>query len=199
MSSDDRRIPRLLAGSDRLSRVEKDAILAAVVPGARRRRVRWLWVAAPVLAASAVLVVLAPWRSGTRDDFAARGSDRAIGALGVACANGCQPGAKLLFDVHGTTGYRYLAAFAKRADGTVLWYFPVSDAATSVDLASAPSGVLDQGIVLGAEHAAGHYRVYGVFSQAPLTRAAIRDAFDAEHLTAGVATSVVAADLEVGP
>ena len=195
MSSDDRLIPRLLSGQDRLSRVEKDQIFDRAV-GVRSRRVRWWWLAAPALAAGLAVVVLAPWRA--RDEFTARGSSRPIAALRVACPSACTGGSKLLFDVKGTTAYRYFAAFAKRDDGTVLWYFPSEGSATGVDLSQAPaSGVLDRGIVLGDEHPAGTYHVYGVFSNAPLTRAAIRDAFDAEHLTAGEGTAVVAADLEV--
>ena len=108
---------------------------------------------------------------------------------------GCTHGAKLVFDLHGTTGYRYFAAFAKRSDGMVLWYFPTSDAESSVALPT--SGILDQGIILGDDHPAGMYRVYGVFSRAPFTRAAIRDAFDPTGLTAGPNTKIVVADVVV--
>jgi hypothetical protein len=68
------------------------------------------------------------------------------------------------------------------------------------DRASASaSGVLERGIVLGSEHPAGKYRVYGVFSTAPFTRATIRSAFDVERLTAGVGTTVVTTEFEVRP
>src|SRR5512144_887074 len=120
-------IPRLLAGRDQLSRIEKDAILDHVAGGATPRRARWWFAAVPALAAAIVLVVVAPWRSqAPSDDVAARGGSRPIAALRVACPTACRPGSKLLFDVHGTTSYRYFAAFAKRGDGTVLWYFPTA-------------------------------------------------------------------------
>ena len=187
----DRLTSRLLAGRDRLSRVEKDQILAGVLP-AQASRARWFWLAVPALAAI-VLVVIAPWK--TADEFTARGGTQPIATLHVSCATGCAQGSKLLFDLHGTTSYRYFAAFARRADGTVLWYFPSTDTATSEPIST--TGVLDRGIVLGAEHPAGAYRIYGVFSSTPLTRGAIRDAFDPAKLTAGSGTTVVPSDIEV--
>ena len=51
--------------------------------------------------------------------------------------------------------------------------------------------------MLGPEHPAGTYHVYGVFSNVPLTRSAIRDAFDPTNLTAGEGTKVVTTDLVV--
>ena len=202
MSSDrrsDRLVPRLLSGRDRLSRIEKDAILEQVLGARTSRRTRWMWFAAPVLAAGVAILVIAPWRNdrAATETIAARGgSARAIASLHVTCAGACTPGAKLLFDLHGTTTFRYFAAFAQRDDGTVLWYFPTSDAATSIELGNATSGVLEQGIVLGAEHPAGHYVVFGVFSNAPLTRAAIRDGFVESSRTLPGA-NVVTAELEV--
>jgi hypothetical protein len=201
VSLDDPTISRLLAGTDRMSRVEKDAILDRAVAAASPRRVRWIWLAAPVLAAGIAVIAVAPWRTHSKDgELAPRGDSRPTAALRVTCPTACAPGSKLLFDVYGTTSYRYLAAFAKRSDGTVLWYFPTADVAPGVELASATEkGVLDRGIILGAEHPPGTYRVYGVFSTAPLTRAAIRAAFDPDHLTAGAGTAVVTADFEVRP
>ncbi|MEO6775038.1 MAG: hypothetical protein ABI467_18880 [Kofleriaceae bacterium] len=200
MNADDRLLARLLAGRDRLSRSEKDALLdgtlAAVAP---RSRIRWPWLALPALAAAVALVMIAPWRvSAPSSDFTARGGAAPVAVLHVTCAAGCTHGDKLVFDLHGTSAYRYFAAFAKRGDGTVLWYFPAADDATSVDLTTLPpSGVLDRGIVLGAEHPPGTYRIYGVFSHVPLARAAIRAAFDATRLTAGAGTQVVTTDVEV--
>lgn len=191
MKADDRLAARLLAGDDRLSRIEKDALLEGVLPPPRPRA-RWVWLALPALAAVA-LILIAPWK--TADDFTARGGSQPVAALHVSCAAACTQGAKLLFDLHGTTSYRYFAAFAKRDDGTVLWYFPGDDVGTSVEVPA--SGVLDRGIVLGAEHPAGTYHVYGVFSRTPLTRVALRDAFDATRLTAGSGTAVVTADVEI--
>jgi hypothetical protein len=192
---------RLLSGRNRLSRLEKeqilDRVLGEVAP--TRRRSRWWFAAMPALAAAAVLLlVLVPWRSRHAADFTARGASHAVGAFEPRCAHGCGAGDKLLFDLAGTTGYRYFAAFSQRGDGTVLWYFPTSDGATSLELGSElGSGVLDQSIVLGSEHAPGTYRVFGVFSTEPLTRAQIRERFDEAQLTAGPGTRVVEQELVI--
>jgi hypothetical protein len=145
------------------------------------------------------IVIIAPWRSTdssnpttTTSEFTARGGSQAFAAFTPVQTDG-----KLLFDVHGTTGYRYFAAFSRRADGTILWYFPTPDG-TSVDLASQPTtGVLDRSIVLGEEHQTGSYRLYGVFSQQPLTRDAIKVQFDETALSVGPNTKVIATELVV--
>ena len=197
MNPDDRLTSRLLAGRDQLSRSEKDAILESVLP-APARRARWAWLAVPALAAAAALFVIAPWRTPPSDDFTARGGSGAVANLRVACPGVCEQGSKLVFDVHGTTGYRYFAAFAKGRDGTVVWYFPDGDRETGVDLATLPAtGVVDRVVVIGSEHARGIYTVYGVFSAQPLTRPAIRAAFDPDRLTAGEGTKVVTSDLVI--
>lgn len=193
MNADDRLTSRLLTGRDALSRSEKDAILDGLVVAAPRARHRWVWLALPAVAAVA-LFVIAPWHASPSSEFGARGGSRPFAALAVTCAGGCTRGGKLLFDVHGTTKYLYFAAFAKRGEGPALWYFPTSDDATSIAIAEA--GVLDRGVVLGPEHTAGTYRIYGVFSTTPLTRAAIRTTFDPVKLTAGDA-AVVTSDLEI--
>jgi hypothetical protein len=193
-------ISRLLSGRNRLSRLEKEQILDNVLAEVAPRRRSRLWFAAmPAVAAAVVLLlVLAPWRSREQGDFTTRGAGHSFGAFKPACAHGCSAGDKILFDLHGTTGYRYFAAFSQRADGTVLWYFPSSDDATSLDLSrQLGSGVLDHGIVIGSEHSAGSYRVFGVFSNEPLSRAQIRDRFDAERVTAGPGTSMIEQELVV--
>ena len=141
--------------------------------------------------------MVAPWgATGTRDELAARGGGAPVAALKLHCAEACSTGAKLLFDLDGTTGYRYFAAFARRGDGVVLWYFPDTPDGTSVELEAANTrGVLDRSIVLGGEHAPGHYQVFGVFSQAPLTRAQLHAAFTGD--SAGPGTAVVAQELDV--
>src|SRR3569832_534580 len=155
MNPDDQLTARLLAGRDQLSRSEKDAILESVLP-APARRARWAWRAGPALAAAAARFVLAPWRAAPRDDFTARGGAGAVANLRVACAGVCEQGSKLVFDVHGTTGYRYFAAFAKGRDGTVVWYFPDGDCETGVDLAMLPAtGEVARVVVIGSAHARG--------------------------------------------
>lgn len=195
--SDKHLIPRLLSGRDQLSIVEKEQILDTVLGGVAREsggRARWWWLGLPALAMTLAIVIIAPWRSTstTTSEFSARGGDQLFAAFAPVQSNG-----KLLFDVHGTTGYRYFAAFSRRTDGTILWYFP-TPSGTSLDLATQPAtGVLDQGIVLGDEHQPGTYRVYGVFSREPLTRDAIKAQFDDTALSAGPNTKVIATELVV--
>jgi hypothetical protein len=193
VNDDDRLVSRLLAGRDAISRVEKDEVLGRVL-AERPRRPRWAWLALPAVAAAAVAMLFIA-RPSQEPELAARGGSGAFAALHVTCSPACAAGGKLVIDLHGTTGYRYFAAFAKRADGTVLWYVPASDDATSVEVPA--GGVLDRTVVLGPEHPAGTYRIYGVFSNAPLPRAAIREAFDPARMTAGAGTAVVAQEIVV--
>lgn len=173
-------IPRLLAGRDRLSRLEKEEILEKVLSRSAPRRTRWWWAALPAVALAAVVFVIALPGSHKESEFTARGGGKPIAAFTPSCSP-CTPGGTLLFDTHGTT-YRYFAAFARRSDGTVLWYFP-AEAGASLDLGNQPThGVLDRGIAIGPEHTPGTYRVYGVFSDQPLTRAQIRERFERGEL-----------------
>lgn len=194
-------LARLLAGRDQLSRIEKEHIFAQVIAEvAPARRTRWWMAAVPALAAAAIVVLVIVAQRPTHGEFTARGGGGSVASLAITCSGAsgaCARGDKLLFDIHGTTGYRYLAAFAQRDDGTVLWYFP-ADAGTSLDLAGQPAdGVLDRGIVLGAEHPAGTYRVYAVFSRRPLTREQLRARFDPAQRTAGPGTAVVVRELTI--
>lgn len=193
-------LSRLLAGRNRLGRLEKEQILERVLAEtAPRRRSRWWFAALPAIAAVVALVlVVMPWQRGSeRGELAARGAGTAFGAFKPACARGCAAGDKIVFDFHGTTGYRYFAAFSQRADGTVLWYFPSSDTEVSIDLAQQTGGVIQRGIVIGSEHSAGTYRVFGVFSNEPLSRAQIRERFDRTRVTAGPGTTVIEQELVV--
>lgn len=192
---------RLLAGRDRPSIVEKEAMFDAVMRGiAPRRRVRWplgLGIAIPALAAI-VLVATQLGRTTPRaSELASRGTTSDLAALAVSCG-ACTSADRLVFDLHGTLGYRYFAAFSRRADGTVLWYFPATPTSSSVDLATQPSsGLLGVGITMGDAHPAGAYRVYGVFSHVALGRNEIRARFDPERPTIGPGTAVVVLGLDV--
>lgn len=160
--------PRLLAGRDRLGRVEKDAILEAVLAGTAPKPARaWWWVALPAFAAAAIALVLL-WPRAKPDDFTARGGGAPVAMFAPSCTT-CARGAKLAFDLQGTTGYRYFAAFARTNAGDVVWYFTGKDLATSL-----ARGVLDETVVL---ETSGDYRLYGVFSQQPLDRDAIKALF----------------------
>jgi hypothetical protein len=161
---------RLLAGRDRLGRVEKDAVFEAVLAGTAAKPGRaWWWFALPAVAAAAIALVVL-WPRTKPDEFTARGGDAPVAMFAPTCAQGCARGAKLVFDLQGTTGYRYFGAFARSSDGNVVWYWVGKDLLTSLE-----RGVLDETVVL---EASGTYRLYGVFSQQPLDRDGIKALFD---------------------
>ena len=164
---------RLLSGRDRVGRIEKDAILADVLDGvasSSARATRWWWFALPAIAAAALVAFLIIPRK--TEEFTAKGSGEAAASFAPSCgAQPCARGGKLLFDLHGTTGYAYFAAFARGSDGTVIWY-------TTERTLELKAGVLADAVVIGDEHAPGTYRVYGVFSHVPLGRDAIKALFD---------------------
>jgi hypothetical protein len=186
-----RLVHRLLAGRRGPTRREKDDLFAAVIREVGPRRPRWIAPALVMLGAAAALL-LAPWPV-SRDDAApalvARG-DAAVATFSAFCAGGpCRPGDTLLLEV-APGGWPHFAAFARRDDGTVIWYAPRDDGAST----AATSGVLASGIVLDEVHRPGTYRVYGVFSRAALDRAAIRARFqpgDDHAASAGPDTAVV--------
>jgi hypothetical protein len=157
------------------------------------------------LAGAAAAILALPWVIGDRRDrpaeepFAARGA--APADFGLVCTGqpdgGCHPGQKLMFDLQGGA-YRYFAAFARRDDGTILWYFPDSPAGHSIELAGRlPHGVLDRGVALDERHGAGHYQVIGIYSAVPLTRDEIKARFRPGAADLGPGTSVVTRELAV--
>jgi hypothetical protein len=170
---------RLLAGRRGLSRPEKEAILGRVLDDVAPRP-RWgrrLGLGALALAAAAAgavaLLPRAPGPPGVAiDELTARGGAVPAG-FEVSCVPApCAVGSKLVFDITSTGGNAYFAAFARSAERWI-WYFPSTAEARSRPVPRG-GGVLDTGIVLGTEHAPGVYAVGGVFSPAPLDRAAIR-------------------------
>lgn len=163
---------RLLAGRDRLGRVEKDAIFEQVLAEVAPRRRAWWWFALPAFAVAALVLVLV-WPRTAADEFTAKGSGEAAASFTPSCGGPCTRGGKLLFDLQGTTGFRYFSAFARGADGNVIWYATGRDLSTALE-----SGVLDESVLLGDEHAPGTYRVFGVFSQTPLDREGVKALFD---------------------
>ncbi|HEY3668341.1 MAG TPA: hypothetical protein VGL19_20200, partial [Polyangiaceae bacterium] len=90
------------------------------------------------------------------------------------------------------------AAFARRADGAVIWYTPPPEGVTASVAPSASAVLLEQAVSLGSEHVPGHYQVYGVFSSEPLTRARIKAVLGQELRGRG-GVNVVVRELEVTP
>lgn len=197
-------IARLLSGRDRLGRVEKDAVLERVLaetasPARAPRRVAALVLVGVAAAAGVFLFV----RGGASDRpegqrFAARGAAAETAALRLSCrgADTCAAGDELLLDLQGTRGYRYLALFAQRADGAVVWYLPDADGGTSIDLAEhLHRGVLDRKVMLDAQEPRGRQMLHAIYSTSPLTRDAIRTRFAPGKRDLGPHTAVVSKEL----
>lgn len=165
-------------------------MLAAILP-VKSRSKRWLWLAAPSMVAATAAIFLVVWPRN-HGEFATRGGPGTNARLALTCPTGCSAGRKLVFDLHGTAGYRYFAAFARSSDGDVIWYFPQPNG-TSERVAD----VLARTIVFGPEHRPGRYTVYGVYSGKPLSREAIKARFDPMQPTAGPDTKVVVTELVV--
>jgi hypothetical protein len=180
-------IPRLLSRRNQLSRPEKEEILervlAQVAPD-RRRRARKAWLAACVgLGAAAALLLLVPRLAhrgpAGEESFTARGADDRpsfrVDCLDASGAARCRAGARLRFEVSPGTRTRFFAAFARRQDGAVIWYFPDAPGGSSKDLSrDLARGVLDSQVVLGPEHVPGSYQVEGIFSARPLDRTEVK-------------------------
>jgi hypothetical protein len=170
-----RELPRLLGGKDRLSRPEKEQIFERVL--ARTLPVRpSLWVRARLgvvgLAASAAVALLVVSTHGRspQPELVARGV--AQPSFRAACRGGrCRPGDQLVFEVTAPEATPYFAAFAQRSDGLVIWYFPDAPNGVSLD---ARGALLQRAVVIGPEHTAGDYQIYGVLSSGPLGRAELR-------------------------
>jgi hypothetical protein len=194
----------LLSRKNELSRQEKDVIFERVLAGiAPRRTMRRAAVLA--VAAAALAIVLVPLAIRDRPDrnaepFGSRGQALAP-QLHLWCSGQprvvCHSGEKLMFDLQDSS-YRYFAAFARRDDGTVLWYFPESATGRSIDIRDRlVGGVLDRGVVLDATHAAGHYQVYGIYSAAPVSREDIKARFRPDAADIGPETFVATRELVV--
>ncbi len=191
---DDAELARLLSGRDRPSVLEKEQMLehieqevereqAASRPRVALRIAAW---GAPLAAAAALALW---WFAPAREpELAARGTAHApqvappvAASLSVRCLRSgapapCRRGGALGFVLAGVGERRHFAALSVRADGTVLWYLP-APSERSLELSpGAGEQAVERLIELGDEHAEGHYAVYGVLSDGPLTRAQVRAA-----------------------
>jgi hypothetical protein len=193
------KLARLIAGRDAPSVLEKEQlferIYERVQPSKPPRRVG-AWLAAGGITAAAALALL--FLRPSQPEFQARGG-ASLGTgpeLVVACAGApqCQSGAKLTLTVRGAPalagqGGGYFAAFARRFDGTIIWYFP-EPGSRSLELPqTGERALLDRAVLLGGEHLPGHYDLYGVFTRRPLTREELKLAVGEE--LAGSADAVV--------
>jgi len=184
--------------------LQKEAVFEQIcgrIPG-EGARPRWPFGLLALGAVVGLTLGLALWLRPVGSEFAARGAPL-VGAprFETHCVAGpseaCRTGARLAFEVTASEGRGYFAAFARRSDGVVIWYFPDPNG-LSVAVPRAPPSLLDRAVELGAEQPPGHYQVYGVFSGRPLRRADVKRALG-DDLRGSVDVSVVVQNLEVLP
>jgi hypothetical protein len=189
----DPKLGRALAGKNTPSILEKEAafedayarVQASGVRGPRSLRT-WLWLASTGLAAAGVLWLARPAPlTPPQEDFTARGGGEAskfdfeLSCVSRSEPGKCRTGDKLAVRVQAPSG-RYFAAFARRSDGVVIWYWP---SAGGKSLPAAKLATLDakaQAVVLDAAHTPGEYAVYGVLSKRALDRDEIKAELGAE-------------------
>lgn len=171
---DDHELERLLSGRDAPSVSEKEALFERIYARSEPGRRRWLVpsLGAALASAAAAVLVFSQLRGHSDPEFQARGGGL-LGTgpeLSLSCgAQPCREGAKLSFAVRAASD-GYFAAFARRSDGVVIWYFPEASAPSQPLPAGGARAVLDRAVVLGPEHLPGQYEVFGVFTARPLTR-----------------------------
>ena len=204
----DETVARLLSRRDSPSVLQKEALFERIYAQIPREVARPRWPVAVVAFGFLVALTFAlmPWLRPARSEFATRGAPlsraRARAPRFEAhcvgrSAEACKAGDRLAFEVTASEGADYFAAFARRADGVVIWYFPEASG-LSLPVPKAPASLLDRAVELGAEQPPGHYQVYGVFSARPLTRADVKQALG-DELTGSAGVSVVQRSLEVLP
>lgn len=193
---------RLLEGRTGFSRGEQDDLFDAVfaevsveapegvvAPG----RPWWLvlvgWAAVLGLVVGPVLwIVTRP----AEPEFTARGGEGAN--VELRCADEvCATGGALAFEVSGVSG-GHVAAFARNAEGVVVWYLPETASGMSEPI---ESGGLRRAIELGPEHEPGRWTVYTVVTQRPLNRAQIRALFDASGAMGAPDTQLITRTLTI--
>ncbi|NMB77298.1 MAG: hypothetical protein GYA21_19490 [Myxococcales bacterium] len=192
-SDEERRLDRLLSGTTGPSVNEREAMQARILPRASLLGAaglsRWLRFGVPALAGAAACLLLLLYWNPDRGGFTARGDGRAAfrlvcvpaAQLAAGDAEGegagagpvtCRRGDTLAFVAESPERrLRYLSAAALGPEGTLVWYFP-SDERGSLLLDE--SSVAKRGIVLGAEHNPGAYRVFSVLTAAPVARQDLR-------------------------
>jgi hypothetical protein len=173
------RAARLLSGREGPSSPERDAMFEHVLarveaPKRGFSRARLLFAGVAAIAACVLAVLVLP-----RDEFASRGAGTEQAVLRAVCPGArpatCRAGDTMMFEVAPPTEQqRWFAALAQRGE-TMIWYVPATPDGASVKL---KDRVLDVGIVIGAEHVTGAWKIQGVFSDRPLRREEIRAAAD---------------------
>ena len=180
-----------LLARGRLSGPRRDRIFDEVdkqVRGSWRSRSRYLLIGGPLALAAALALAIRPG-AGPHDGLAAKGG--AHSNVDIGCSGGelshCPRGSKLIFQFDSLRNPVFLHAWAEPlAPGLErVWYYPTAAHAPPRVAAFDAAQTLEQGVVVGAEHAPGAYRVHLVLASAPLSR---------DELLLPVAPNVVAAE-----
>src|SRR6185295_10511847 len=87
----------------------------------------------------------------------------------------CRPGDRLVFEVDGATEGGLLAAYAQRASGERVWYFPTMDGRLATVRAQPGHDVIGEGARLGDEHPPGPYEIHLMLLDGPADRAQLID------------------------
>lgn len=174
---------RLLEGRTGFSRAEQDEVFDAVFAevaveasdAVASGRPRWIlflgWAAMLGLVVAPVLWIAS---RPAAPEFTARGGEGVN--VELRCPDEvCRSGSVLAIEVTGISD-GHVAAFARNAEGVVVWYLPEADGGMS---APVESGGLSHAVALGPEHELGRWTVYTVVSDRALNRAQVRALFDA--------------------
>lgn len=183
MKTDKYLAARLLAGKNKLSSVEKDAILHQVLKAQPRSRPRpvWGWMLASGASLALVLLLVTQFLPKNEPaQFASKGAGLSHRGFSINCLNTngediCQNGSKLIFRSWAPAKKPFFTAFARASDARIIWYFPSSSQPTSLNLSNTKAGaILEQAVRLGPEHKPGTYTIYGLFSKQALDKTAVR-------------------------
>jgi hypothetical protein len=180
-----------LLARGRLSAPRRERIFEHVDRRVRGSRARstYLIVAGPLALAATLALLLRPQDDGT-SGYASKGFARAN--LAVGCSGGelshCPRGSKLIFHLDALPTAGFLHAFADPVEKghERVWYYPTAASPPPPVAAAAEAQIMGQGIVVGPEHALGHYRVHLVVASTPLSR---------EELLASSKPNAIAADV----
>jgi hypothetical protein len=180
-----------LLARGRLSAPRRERIFEQVdrrVRGSRARS-KYLIVAAPLALAATLALLLRPQGEGT-SGYASKGV--APSNLELGCSGGqlshCPRGSKLIFHIDALPTAGFLHAFAEPTEKGQerVWYYPTATNAPPPVGPAADGQIMGQGIMVGPEHALGHYRVHLVVAATPLSR---------EELLASSKPNAIAADV----
>jgi hypothetical protein len=176
---DDRSIRFLLAGG-RLSGADHDRIVERLrrPQRARTRAPGWLLGLGALASVGAIAVAIGLRRPGDeRGALTAKGAAPAGPVLEARCPDRprgvCRLGDRLIFEVGGAPAGALLAAWAERAGGERIWYFPTRDGRLASVPAGAGPGLVAEAARIGPEHAPGRYTLHLVVVAHAVDRAAL--------------------------